>query len=104
MNIEDSTARSGRQRSQRVIYRISCIIQFSRIVNISQGSKRDKILAMDDAIEIPFYEISNFCLSNFSAHVIEFKGERYATAEHAFHAQKFEDSQLREQIKSCATF
>jgi len=57
----------------------------------------------DTTVKIPYYETSNFCFSNFSAHTVEFKGEVYATAEHAFHTQKFSDSKLREQIRSCGS-
>jgi ribA/ribD-fused uncharacterized protein len=60
-------------------------------------------MSTKDTIEIPYYETSYFCLSNFSAHAIEFQGVRYATAEHAFHAQKFDDAKLREQIKNCGS-
>lgn len=41
-------------------------------------------------IQIPYYETSNFVFSNFSAHAVEYKGVTYATVEHAFHAQKFD--------------
>lgn len=54
-------------------------------------------------IAIPYYETSNFVFSNFSAHSIEFGGVLYPTAEHAFHAQKFDDNQLRSQIRSCSS-
>lgn len=58
---------------------------------------------IEDAVQIPYYETSGFCFSNFSAHVIEFQGTKYATAEHAFHAQKFDDTELREQIINCGS-
>ncbi len=57
----------------------------------------------DNFIKIPYYETSNFCFSNFSAHAIKFKGAIYPTAEHAFHAQKFDDTNLREQIVKCGS-
>lgn len=53
-------------------------------------------------IAIPYYETSNFCFSNFSAHTVEFKGILFPTAEHAFHAQKFSE-EMREQIRSCGS-
>lgn len=54
-------------------------------------------------IAIPYYETSNFIFSNFSAHTIEFNGVQYQTAEHAYHAQKFEDKGLCTQIQSCSS-
>lgn len=56
-----------------------------------------------DTVKIPYYETSGFCFSNFSAHAIEFQGVKYATAEHAFHAQKFDDTKLREEIVGCGS-
>lgn len=50
-------------------------------------------------IKIPYYETSHFVLSNFSAHKVIFAGIEYPTVEHAFHAQKFDDPELREQIR-----
>lgn len=52
-------------------------------------------------IKIPYYETSNFCFSNFSAHAVNFQGYEYPTAEHAFHAQKFHDVDLQSKIKNC---
>lgn len=52
-------------------------------------------------IAIPYYETSYFCLHNFSAHAIELDGIVYPTAEHAFHAMKFDDTVLRKQIIAC---
>ena len=49
-------------------------------------------------ITIPYYETSNFVFSNFSAHTVKVGGVQYPTVEHAFHAQKFDNEQLREQI------
>lgn len=49
-------------------------------------------------ITIPYYETSYFALHNFSANAIEIDGILYPTAEHAFHALKFEDSNIREEI------
>ncbi len=54
-------------------------------------------------IRIPYYETSNFALSNFSAHKIVFDAVEYPTVEHAFHAQKFSDETLRMQIRSCGS-
>lgn len=52
-------------------------------------------------IAIPYYETSNFVFSNFSAHLVNYEGWAYPTVEHAFHAQKFEDKDLRSQIQNC---
>ena len=52
-------------------------------------------------IAIPYYETSNFVFSNFSAHQVNYEGANYPTAEHAFHAQKFNNKDLRNQIKNC---
>lgn len=54
-------------------------------------------------IAIPYYETSYFAFHNFSAHIIEYKGEIYPTVEHAFHALKFEDKTLHDRIRSCAS-
>lgn len=51
-------------------------------------------------ISIPYYETSYFVFHNFSAHTIEYQGLTYPTAEHAFHAMKFKDAALREQIRT----
>lgn len=58
---------------------------------------------MSEPVNIPYYETSNFCFSNFSAHKVRYKGVTYATAEHAFHAQKFMDKGLRGQIIQCGS-
>ena len=49
-------------------------------------------------ITIPYYETSFFALHNFSANAIEIDGTTYPTAEHAFHALKFDDPRIREKI------
>lgn len=51
-------------------------------------------------IKIPYYENSNFALHNFSAHAITYKGDVYPTAEHAFHASKFDDEKIKDEIKN----
>ncbi len=35
-------------------------------------------------ISIPYYGTSNFVVSNFSAHTVEYKGATFATVQHAF--------------------
>lgn len=54
-------------------------------------------------ITVPYYETSNFCFSNFSAHTIELKGVKYPTVEHARHAQKFSGKTLRRRIVQCSS-
>lgn len=54
-------------------------------------------------ITIPYYETSYFALHNFSANAIEIDGIIYPTAEHAFHALKFDDALIREEIISSAS-
>lgn len=49
-------------------------------------------------ITIPYYETSYFALHNFSANAIEIDSVVYPTAEHAFHALKFDDAAIREEI------
>lgn len=51
-------------------------------------------------IKIPYYETSYFVFSNFSPHSIIIHGTRYPTAEHAFHAAKFEDQKIKEEIRN----
>ena len=48
---------------------------------------------------ILFYDDEYYLLSNFSSHQVEYKGEIYPTAEHAYQAQKFTDRQLQEQVR-----
>jgi N-glycosidase YbiA len=54
-------------------------------------------------IKIPHYETSYFLFSNFSAHVIVYKGITYPTLEHAFQAQKFSDEKTREEIRKASS-
>lgn len=49
-------------------------------------------------ITIPYYETSYFALHNFSANTVEIDGVVYPTAEHAFHALKFDDDRIRQEI------
>lgn len=54
---------------------------------------------LDTDMQVFFYEQDHYYLSNFSAFAVEFEGERYPTSEHAYQAQKFEDSTMREAIR-----
>ena len=40
------------------------------------------------------------CFSNFAAYPIELSGNRWPTSEHYFQAQKFEESERREEIRN----
>jgi N-glycosidase YbiA len=51
-------------------------------------------------IKIPFYETSNFVFSNFSPHSIRVNGVLYPTVEHAYHAAKFDDKNIKEEIRN----
>lgn len=47
-----------------------------------------------------FYEHEFYVFSNFSSFMIEWKGKLYKTSEHAYHCEKFEDENLKEQIRN----
>jgi len=49
---------------------------------------------------ILFYEREFYVFSNFSSFAIEWKGELWMTSEHAYHSEKFEDENLKEQIQN----
>lgn len=51
-------------------------------------------------MSILFYEDTYYLFSNWSAHQIEYKGVLYATAEHAYHSQRFTDESIIHQIAS----
>lgn len=51
-------------------------------------------------IKIPYYENTHFALHNFSAHTILYKEKLYPTVEHAYHAQKFSDENIKEIIRA----
>lgn len=54
----------------------------------------------DTETQIFFYEHEFYAFSNFSSFMIEWKGKLYPTSEHAYHAEKFEDEFLKEQIRN----
>lgn len=60
-------------------------------------------MAINKPVKIPYYESSNFCFSNFSAHTVKYNGVTYPTAEHAYHAQKFFRKNLCDKIKQCGS-
>ncbi len=49
---------------------------------------------------IGFYEDEFYMLSNFSSFAVEWRGELWMTAEHAYQAAKFSDPDIREKIKN----
>ena len=51
-------------------------------------------------IMIPYYETSHFVFSNFSPHAVDINGILYPTAEHAYHAAKFDDENIRNEIRN----
>ncbi len=55
---------------------------------------------LDTETQIFFYENEFYIFSNFSAFAIEWKGKLYMTSEHAYHSEKFEDENLKEQIRN----
>jgi hypothetical protein len=54
-------------------------------------------------IKIPYYETSNFVFSNFSPHSVKIEGILYPTAEHAYHAAKFDDEKIKDEIKNAGS-
>lgn len=49
---------------------------------------------------ITFYTPDFYVFNNFSAHAVEFRGELYPTAEHAYQAAKCTDPQGKEEIRN----
>ena len=47
-----------------------------------------------------FYEHEFYVFSNFSSFMLYWNGKWYFTSEHAYHAEKFEDENLKEQIRN----
>jgi ribA/ribD-fused uncharacterized protein len=50
-------------------------------------------------VEILSFEIFEKYFSCFSGHMLEFKGVLYTTVEHAYHCQRYVDSQLLREIR-----
>ena len=55
---------------------------------------------LDNDKQIFFYENEFYVFSNFSSFAIEWKGKLYMTSEHAYHSEKFEDENLKKQIRN----
>lgn len=49
-------------------------------------------------MKILFYETPYYLFSNWSAHAVVYKGISYPTAEHAYHSQRFTDSEIIQKI------
>ena len=47
-----------------------------------------------------FYEHEFYVFSNFSSFTLEWKGKLWPTSEHAYHSEKFEDENFKEQIRN----
>ncbi len=54
----------------------------------------------DTEKQIFFYEPEFFAFCNYSAFALEWKGKLYMTSEHVYHSEKFEDENLKEQIRN----
>jgi len=54
----------------------------------------------DTEKQIFFYEHEFYVFSNYSSFMLEWKGNLYPTSEHAYHSEKFEDEQLKEQVRN----
>jgi ribA/ribD-fused uncharacterized protein len=54
-------------------------------------------------IKIPYYETSNFVFSNFSPHSVTINEIKYPTVEHAYHAAKFDNEKIKEEIKNAGS-
>lgn len=54
-------------------------------------------------IQIPYYETSYFVFSNFSPHAVLYKNVLYPTVEHAYHAAKFDNEQIKTEIKNAGS-
>ncbi|MEK7635373.1 MAG: NADAR family protein [Patescibacteria group bacterium] len=55
---------------------------------------------LDNEKQILFYENEFYVFSNYSSFALEWKDKLYPTSEHAYHSEKFEDENLKEQIRN----
>lgn len=55
---------------------------------------------LDNEKQIFFYEHEFYVFSNFSSFAIEWKGKLWPTSEHAYHSEKFDDQNLKEEIRN----
>jgi conserved hypothetical protein, ribA/ribD-fused len=61
------------------------------LAEINDGNPQRKHHKLDTDKQVFFYEQEFYVLSNFSSFSLLFRGEQYATSEHAYHCQKFTD-------------
>ncbi len=54
---------------------------------------------LDTEKQIFFYENEFYVFSNYSSFTIEWKGSLYPTSEHVYHSEKFNDENLKEQVR-----
>lgn len=54
----------------------------------------------DNEKQIFFYEHEFYVFSNFSSFAIEWKGKLYPTSEHAYHSEKFENEEMKDQVRN----
>lgn len=54
---------------------------------------------LDNDKQIFFYEQEFYIFSNFSSFKLLWKGYDWMTSEHAYHSEKFEDSEMLEKLK-----
>ena len=54
----------------------------------------------DTEKQIFFYEHEFYVFSNYSSFMLEWKGKLYPTSEHAYHSEKFEDEDIKEQLRN----
>lgn len=54
----------------------------------------------DTEKRIFFYEHEFYVFSNYSSFMLKWSGKLYPTSEHAYHSEKFEDENLKEQIRA----
>ncbi|MFA6078023.1 MAG: NADAR family protein [Candidatus Paceibacterota bacterium] len=54
----------------------------------------------DTEKQIFFYEHEFYVFSNFSSFAIEWKGKLYPTSEHAYHSEKFENEEMKDQVRN----
>jgi len=58
------------------------------------------IHGLDNEKQVFFYEHEFYVLSNFSSFAIHWRGELWPTVEHAYHAEKFEDEDIKEKVRN----
>lgn len=60
-----------------------------------------EVHGLDNEKQIFFYEQDYYIFSNFSSFAVEWKGKLYPTSEHAYHSEKFDDENIKEEIRNC---